>query len=90
MNNADRCRVTGNVVTNNGTGGIVVNAATNYSTFSQNQSSGNGPATLACTSALVETCPAPYGGGSAAPDVCVDSPNNYSACDNFMPGPPRS
>lgn len=78
-----------NVVSVNGCYGIRFAGRNN--TYGRNTARFNSGACGApCAIAPVEVCPAPYGGGAFAPDLCVDAVLNTSLCDNMMPGPPRS
>lgn len=89
-----RNKFEGNQASTNGCFGMWLAGRDN--TFGRNQARGNTagsaacPGVAACTVLPVEVCPAPLGGGSTPPDLCVSAVGNTSYCDNLMPGPPPS
>ncbi|MCP3981408.1 MAG: right-handed parallel beta-helix repeat-containing protein [bacterium] len=82
----------GNVLHRNAKTGIYIRAGSVGNTYGRNMADQNGavPSGGTCVNPAITTCPAPYGTGSAAPDLCDDGTGTKTLCDNLLPGPPRS
>ncbi|MCP3981072.1 MAG: right-handed parallel beta-helix repeat-containing protein [bacterium] len=82
----------GNTTVGNLKAGIHLDINSSGNVYSRNMARVNAasPGGAGCTNPAITTCPAPYGTGSAAPDLCDNGIGNSTMCDNMMPGPPRS
>jgi len=88
-----RNHLDGNVVNSNSKAGIWIRAGAVGNPYGRTMGSGNlaAPTVATCANPVVVTgCPAPYGTGSAVPDLCDEGTGTKTLCDNLLPGPPRS